>query len=243
MAVPTKSKDKKIIGQRTTWTWPHYPETIYWLQLQRDDELKNDKAFRRFRRYRGINATIVILSASVVEGFLIECLESFADRFQAEDTMVKRLSHDYLRRLERANQYDRQLLFKIATGKTIDEHLGGEDVPIVKAISNLFKLRNCVAHARPISYVSHGEKHQDFDEYLYEMEGQFAVVEKYLIHTKKLLHASDGYSVNDLLENKCVDFFAEQVKPYIDEVLKHLNNSNKFGVQHSVNVAFRQFLK
>src|ERR1017187_2326776 len=99
----TKPKKGKIEGRRERWTWPHYPETIYWIQQQRNEASKTDKAFLRFRFCRGLNATIVILSATIIEGFINECLESFANRFEEIDTMDHRLNHEFLNQLNRAN--------------------------------------------------------------------------------------------------------------------------------------------
>ena len=235
----------------TKETWPHYPPVIAFIQQQRNAELKKSMAFRRFNVHRGMNATIVILACSSVEGFQKDCLETFASILNDKGTMTNRLYHHYLERVISAEQVERQTLFKIATGATLEEQLAGKKLKINfrgnflkveanMAIQRLFMFRNCLAHARPMTYIHYGEKDEDTEEAIFKMEQKgFGKIEEFLIENGIFLK-SIGANVNECLMDDSVDFFAALVRPYMEEVCNVLPMQDKiFSMQHLIKVAFR----
>jgi hypothetical protein len=102
-----KSRLKEVAENKTVFSyhrrliWPSFPETISWLQKSRVSR-ENIQAFvKGYETNRGTNATIILLSAACIEGFLVECLNTYAlgHRFSSKDTFEGRLDHDFLRRV------------------------------------------------------------------------------------------------------------------------------------------------
>ena len=122
--------DKPITARRISSVWQAAPSMIEWLQRERKSAKASDTVFGVL--HKGINSTIVLLSASCIEGFLGESLQTFEYAFSPKDTFDNRLRHDYYERVSRATFAELSKLFSIAVGKPFSELL--KDEPVQKHV-------------------------------------------------------------------------------------------------------------
>lgn len=208
--------------------WPHFPQTITWLQLERDARLSKTKLFRKERHYKGINASIIVLSAACIDGFLSDCLQTFAGgKFTRNDTFVNRLDNEFLRRAKRATFKESKDLFALALGKPLDELISNEDIR--NGVNALFNFRNGVAHARSESFETYDDNEQEQE---WQVTGQYEQLNKYL-KSKHLIGNAEH-----LFQNAIVDHFAALVKPYIQSVLLILPKESVKKMDREVRFAF-----
>ena len=114
--------DKKITSRHISFVWAAFPSTIEWIQIQRDSSKPTDKLLRSQLKQNGINQTIILLSAACIEGFLVECLQSFASgELNSKNTFDNRLNRDYLEQVSKATFRDFSELFRLAVGKPLSE--------------------------------------------------------------------------------------------------------------------------
>ncbi len=221
--------DKQVTAWWTSIVWATVPSTIEWLQRERESAKSIDSPHKNL--HRGINSTIVLLSASCIEGFLVECLQSFASRIHLKDTFHNRLSLDYIERVSTATYAKMSGLFRVAVGKSLDELL--ENQQIHKQVKNLFKFRNGLAHGRSAEYRSYSKNYSGKREF--EAHGQYKEVEEYLIKNK--LISGNEIGRQDLFSDKIADHFASLVEPYIRCVVSVLPKEQSETMSHLVEVA------
>lgn len=228
-------KIKREIDRITSYSeqpvWTTFPVTIKWMREQRDAIKTSELPTQYFRR-QGMNATIILLSAACLEGFLVECLSSFAigNRFASKDTFQGRLDHDFLQRISSATFGDFPDLFRLTLGHPISELLADEK--LLKGVRTLIDFRNGIAHGRSVVYLK-GEQHLDEDDY--EIGNQYERVHEYL-EQQKLIFAS-----HDLFDNKEVaDHFVGLIKPYMEAVVALLPVPQSDNVKALVKLAWKQ---
>lgn len=230
MSEPTSYIEKTI--------WTAYPTTIKILQGTRGGELEPKERVTLFERNRGINATIILLSALTIEGFLVDCLSSFVvgNRFSNKNTFEGRLDHHILNKISTATFGDFPELFRLTLGKPLAECI--TDERLLNSVRILIKFRNGLAHARSVVYSV-----QDFDFFnfigqidgftFHEIENQYKDIHEYL--SENGLVWGDG----DLFQNDIADHFAALVKPYIDAVIPILPVPQSDNVKTLIELAFR----
>jgi hypothetical protein len=234
----SETRDELIISYLETAIWITYPTTIMVLQSARGGDLKPIERAKFYERNRGINATIILLSALTIEGFLVECLSSYAVgyRFSDENTFEGRLDHDFLTRISTATFGDFPELFRLTLGKPLSECI--TDKTLLDSVRILIKFRNRLAHARSVVYAVHDYEfrniHGDIDGFThYEMENQYREIHEYL-EKKRLV-----FDNRDLFKNDIADHFTGLVKPYIDAVIPLLPVPQSDYVKTLVASAFR----
>jgi len=164
-----------------------------------------------YEKNRGLNATIILLSALTIEGFLVDCLSCFTmgSEFSPMNSFESRLNHAFRKITDRATFGEFQELFRIALGAPLSEMI--KDKKLIEGIKALINFRNGLAHARSVVYKTYEiDLEQEVD---YEVESQYAEVHTYL---KKL---NLVYKEEDFYINKIADHFADLVKPYINAVI------------------------
>ena len=182
-------ENKRIAKYAVDTVWITLPSVIASLQESRSIQHPAKTILQSQFRHRGSNVTIVLLSAACIEGFLAECLESFADKLQAKETFAGRLNHEFLGRLATAAFRTKSDLFTIPLGKTLKNALDGK--PIQKDVEILFSFRNCLAHANSVFYLHYEDNESDGMEFV--LEGKYGLVRKYLFE-KGLLTESLGFA-------------------------------------------------
>jgi hypothetical protein len=227
MRQPQKQKKQKIAADKdrvpvsfiTYHAWINYPTVISFLQQSRD-ELMTNPYFQHSTQYKGMNATIIILTTCAIEGFLCECLKTFANPFKPVTTMQDRLERDYLQAVNWATLDKMPDLFKAATGKSLSELFN--DATMSEKLEMLSSLRNTLAHGKSVAYANymfydiHTPTHID----QYEPRGKYATVEKYLIKHRLIRRGID-------FKTKAVaDFFAPLFMLYYQAALKLLPTDN-----------------
>lgn len=208
--------DKPLTARRISSLWQTTPSMIEWLQRERKSAQKIDTTFGML--HQGINSSIVLLSASCIEGFLVECLQSFEFAFHAKDTFEKRLRHDYYERVSKSTFNEISGFFTIALGKSLSELM--KKKPIHKDIEILFRFRNGLAHGRSVEHRSYSEYGSDQSTWEFETWGSYKIVEQYLI--EKELCSKEQVGKQDLFSNGIADHFAALIEPYIRDVVSIL---------------------
>ena len=194
--------------------WGTFPSTIYWLRLERDAAISRDPKFRTKPHYRGINATIVLLSAACIEGFLVESLTWQVLFNREKSTAFQRRMEDALScRISKATFDEFPDLFRVVLGKPLSDLIS--DKSLLEGVRALITFRNGVAHARSTHYVIDDES--DPNEIKFEVDGQYEVLDKYLI-SKNLRQPQSQVIYTD----EIADHFADLVEPYINEVISVL---------------------
>ena len=110
--------DKPLTSYHESAIWTAFPSTIKWLQGERKKIQTPAERAQHYNRQRGMNATIILLSAACIEGFLVECLKSFTIgyRFSPKNTIEGRLDHDFLKRISTATFGQFPDLFRLTLG-------------------------------------------------------------------------------------------------------------------------------
>jgi hypothetical protein len=225
-----KHENKKIVGYSTHPIWPNLPVTISWLRGQRDTIRPSDLQKLYFRR-QGMNATIILLSATCLEGFLVECLSSFAmgNMFAPKDTFKGRLDHDFLRRVSTATFGEFPDLFRLTLGKAPSELI--QNTKLMEGVQILIAFRNGIAHARSVHFQAYTENLEEEDEF--EIGDQYRKIHNYL-ERQKLVAGRD-----DLFSNQIADHFASLVRPYMEAVVALLPVPQSDNVKDLVKSAWK----
>ena len=208
---------------------------VKWLQQDRNKVKTQAERIEFHERNRGINATIVLLSAACLEGFLVECLNSFiiGSRFAPHDTFEGRLDHAFLKKVSRATFKDFPELFTLTLGRPLEEAL--DNKPLIDGVRLLFNFRNGIAHARSVVYQTYEDDLEDDVDY--EIENQYEKIHEYLKQRKRI------YRHEELFKNEIADHFAGFVNPYIDAVVPLLPVPQSNNVKILVALAFRSPVK
>src|SRR5712671_147501 len=183
------NSDKNVTSYSEHPIWTTSPATVKWLQKQRST-FKTEKHFAELNeRLRGINATIILLSAACIEGFLVECLLSYAigNRFSSKNTFEGRLDHAFLKQVSKAMFRDFPELFTLTLGKPLEQLI--TDKPLIEGVKFLFNFRNGIAHGRSVVYQTYAiDLEDDVD---YEMENQYKAIHEYLEEKRLIFRDAD----------------------------------------------------
>ena len=234
-ATKPESSDKKVISYFDRAIWTTFHSMVHLLQNDRNSIKTLAERIESNEKSRGVNATIVLISAACLEGFLVECLNSFiiGSRFAPKNTFEGRLDHAFLKRVSMATFKDFKELFTLTLGKPLEDLI--ENAPLIDGVRFLFQFRNGIAHARSIVYQAYiGDLTDDVD---YEIESQYKAIHDYL-EKKNLISGHE-----DLFKDKIADHFAGFVKPYIDAVVPLLPVPQSDGVKILVALAYKSKAK
>ncbi len=133
--------------------WDSLPININWQIHHRDNDnfsLLEDKV-QNIRE--GINISIILNTASMVEGYLEEKIRIIYDvqtKSKQFSEMDKRLRKKFIDDLINSNFDKYNDYYNLIVGKKINEILGSENLELWKDIGYLFKIRNIVAHSQSL---------------------------------------------------------------------------------------------
>jgi hypothetical protein len=229
-----ENPEKKITSYSEYTIWTTFPATIKWLQKERDVFSTKNKSGEFYERLRGINSTIILLSAACLEGFLVECLSCYTIgvRLMEKNTLEEKAEHAFLKKVSESTFSKLPELFSLKLGKPLEELI--KDKSLIEGVEIIFKFRNKIAHAVSPIYQTHVTDFEDDIEY--EMEKQYKVIHDYL-KKKKLIGQNE-----DLFQGKIADHFASFVKPYMEAVLRLLPPIQSDNVKTLVAQAHRDKL-
>ena len=228
----TEQLDRPPTSYHENEIWTAFPSTIKWLQSERGNKfILQLNGAQNYKRHRGMNATIILLSAACIEGFLVECLKSFAIgyRFSPKNTIEGRLDHDFLKRISTARFRDFPDLFRLTLGKPISELILRPELN--EGVDNLIRFRNGIAHARSVVYETRADDLEDNVEY--EIEKQYKEVHKYL-EKENLVYRNE-----EIFNDKTADHFANLVHPYTEAVASLLPVPQSDNVKALIKFAFK----
>ncbi len=224
----TKLNDTKLLSYTENPVWISFPVTIIWMQNQRN----KFNSLHDFEKIRGINITIILLSAACVEGFLVECLMTYVigNRFVSSETDEGKAKQDLYKRISQATFGDFRELFREILGKTISECIN--EPSLIEGILALIDFRNGVAHARSVVYEKFGNMFKNTETN--KVGNQYKTVHDYL--EKNKLICTQG----DLFVSDISDHFSNLIKPYIIKVLSLLPSPQSDNVKTLVDIAFKE---
>ena len=228
---PKVDLNKKVASYFERPVWTAFPSTILLLQQSRPrNQIAKELADTHNSR-SGTNATIILLSAACIEGFLVECLKSFTigNRFASKNTFEGRMEHDFLRRISTARFRDFADLFTLTLGQPISELVS--DKTLIQGVLALISFRNGIAHARSVVYESEDFDVDDYNEYT--IDAQYKGIHEYLEKMKLV------YQHDDFFNDAVADHFAKLVKPYLNTVVELLPVPQSDNVKSLVKFAFR----
>lgn len=232
--------EKEFNSFNESQIWITYPQTIRMLIENRIMPKTGKEWAENYYRIQGINATIILLSALTIEGFLTHCLTkmSCGSRFKPSDDYKSRLDYEFHQRAMRATFNEFPSLFRIVLGKDPAELIN--DDKLINGVRALISFRNGLAHSKPVVYLGldhEFENHLGQTDYVteYEMDAQYKPVHDYLIEAKLLFVEDDK-----IFTPKIAAHFYGLVEPYINALLKNLPKEHIGDVEHHVNLAFRK---
>ena len=237
---------KKVEVQKTEHVWVTLPTVIDALKLSRQFQIETKLTVQKSFLSRGVNATIILLAAASIEGFLTECLEAFGDRMLGHDKFDERLLHFYLSRVSWASIEDKCKLFNLPLGNTLGELMG--DIPIQKDFEALCKLRNCLAHANSFHYSLYEFKENEME--FFPTKAEIKSVRKHLLEIGLLTllppvppkEAGDPAftitGIEEMFTNKVADHYADLSQKYMEKVIKLLPQPHKSSMKGMVDTAF-----
>ena len=235
-----KKPEKDFTSFNELQIWITYPQTIRMLIENRISPKSGEERAENYCRLQGINATIILLSALTIEGFLTHCLTAMScgSRFKPNDDFKSRLDYEFHQRATRATFNDFPSLFRIVLGKDPAELINDEK--LIKGVRALISFRNGLAHSKPVVHfgLDHElQNHLGETDYLteYEMEAQYKPVHDYLMEAKLIFFEDDKIFTPEIAAH-----FYGLVEPYINALLKNLPKRGVADVKQHVKLAFRK---
>jgi hypothetical protein len=225
------NSNKKPLLYVENLVWHTFPRMVKWLQKERNT-CKTGNHFNLQLQNRGFNATIILLSATCIEGFLVECLLSYTigSIYPKNETFEGRLEYSFREKTLRATFSEFRDLFKLAMGQPLDELVPNKK--LIEGVQALISFRNGLAHGRSVSFKV--EKYGSTDNTVFEMGSQYKNVHAYLKKQKIV------FSDENIISNDIADHFAALIKPYIDAVVPLLPVPQSDSVKILVSMAFNE---
>ena len=137
--------------------WDSLPVCIMWQQYHRNsDRSSGDFPFITEKVQNieeGINMSIILNAASMVEGYLEEKIRMLYEQRMRDqpDDFEMRQKENFFTQVEKATFEKYNDIYQIVTGKKLNEIIGNKHMELWKCIKYLFKLRNIVAHSQSLA--------------------------------------------------------------------------------------------
>jgi hypothetical protein len=227
---------RMLLEQYSHPIWPSLPVTIKLLKNNRNKLTSDGKPNAPYPARRGINATIILLSATCVEGFLVDSLMTFVSWFEffKNDDLKTRLYLDLSERISGATFKDLQDLFTLTLGKTIKDLIN--DDQLIESIRSLIAFRNGIAHCRSFAYSVYASDINDIGSGMEtEIKKQYRQVIEY-IRQRDLIAKNN---VNPFMD-EVADHFSDLIFPYMDAVVKILPQEQIKDLKTDVDWAKKQ---
>lgn len=187
--------------------WWYLPSLIEFLQKSR---LENpDQEY-------SMNISIILHSATILEGFLNELLSEYIGESINDKTWKHRLNHELNSRIEKSSWGDLQYLYKLIFGKDLSSNT---DNDTWKGINSLFDFRNMLTHGKIIRlnvYKENGARKA-------KLTGKYEKVYNFLSNEKKLIEKVNlemEYPSIDLVTNKAADYYWRTTFQFLTQVYK-----------------------
>lgn len=204
--------------------WWYLPSLVKFLRKSR---LEN------FSEMYCMNISIILHSATIIEGFMNELLSEFIGESIRDETLNDRLNKELNQRIERSSWNDLQYLYKLIFGKELSTDT---DNDTWKGINSLFDFRNMLTHGKIIRlsvFNDNGKrKIQLFGKY--EKVYNFLAKEKKVI--EKVYQKGDSASVN-LITNESADYYWFTTLEFIEQIFM-LNRKIVPSIETSFEIAF-----
>lgn len=232
--------------ENLTPIWDSLPSNISWQIYYRDKENYSLVADRIQNLREGINISIVMNTASMIEGYLEEKIRIILFKQIQSKTLTefdKRLQNNFIKDLSNATFSKYNELYRVMLGIDLLELLGSSNNELWKDIQYLFKVRNIVAHSQSlqmeIDIDSDSEKAAEV-----QFIGKFKDIQDYFV--ERSINPStfpEGTNFKSMFFNDYVaNYFFMKAKLFIicmDQKLKEIGIIEKY----ILNVILRDYSK
>jgi hypothetical protein len=210
------------ISHNAWWTLPTF---ISWLLKQRK---------RNIRQAYGINLTVILHSACIIEGFLYELMSSECGTPVYKKSIDDRLLIDLNQRLDNASWQLYQDLFKIVIGKKISDFTTHENW---KAVIILFQLRNLLTHGKTIELKFYNKERVEP-----VLSGKYSTLYTYYKEIKLIDIKSDDFipGAVDFVTSESADYFYNETKFLLEQLNEKIGKSESYNglISDSYDIAF-----
>lgn len=197
-----------------SFAWWSMPKFIDWL--------KNQRKFNPNETF-GINLTIILQSATLIEGYLYELLSGECEGPLYNKSMEDRLLIDLNNRLSKASWLNYQELFLLIIGKKLSDFIDKESW---KAINILFQLRNLLTHGKSVElkFYSRSQKEP-------EIKGKYKTIYEYYKEVKIIDVKSDDFAPGAVgfVTSESADFFFRKSRNLMDILYEKIGKSEKYN--------------
>lgn len=202
--------------------WWVLPDLIDWLIKKR--QLKKSPSY-------GINLTIILQTACLIEGFLYELISTEIGTPVYKKSLNDRLLIDLNLRLENASWILYQDLFKIVFAKKISDYTTNHNW---KAINMLFNLRNMLTHGKTVELKFYDDKQLEPI-----FTGKYSNLYSYYKEVKLIDVKSKAFIAGnvDFVSMESADYFYQEGKFLLEQLYLKIGNTNE-QIATSYEMAF-----
>lgn len=204
--------------------WWYLPSLIEFLRKSRLDN---------FNEMYCMNISIILHSATIIEGFINEVLSEFIGENVDDKSLEDRLNHELNQRIDKSSWGDLQYLYKLIFGNDLSQVV---DNDTWKGINSLFDFRNMLTHGKIIRlsvFVENGIRKAKFS-------GKYDKVYNFLANEKKVVEKIDlkrEFPTVDLITNESADLYWKMTLRFINQLFE-VHKINVPLIINSFEIAF-----
>lgn len=161
-----------------------------------------------------INVSLILNSATVIEGLVYETISKSFGRFENRDSLHNRLMVEFSDRIEKSSWTDLQNIYKIVFDNELSKVVTQD---IWRNTQSLFDFRNMIVHGKSLNIsiiLKNDDKTTETKIY-----GKYKKIYDFLVNEKKVVNKSsigrDGYPIITLINNDSGDFYWETAREFI----------------------------
>lgn len=207
--------------------WWYLPSLIEFLRKSR---LEN------FNVMYCMNISIILHSATIIEGFLNELLSDGIGENINNKTIEDRLNHELNQRIDKSSWGDLQYLYKLIFGNELFRDV---DNGTWKTVTSLFDFRNMLTHGKIIRLSVFKEKGVRKARFF----GKYENVYNFLANEKKVIEKIDlntEFPNFSLITNKSADLYWETTISFLRQIFEIRRNKVP-TMESSFEIAFEDF--
>lgn len=209
-------------------------ETMAWWNLPPLIEFMRKSRIENTSITDSMNISIILHSATIIEGFINELLNSALGYIGDNPTRIGRLESEFKQHLEKSSWIELQYLYKIMFGTDLSSDCTNE---IWKSVISLFDLRNILTHSKRIrvtAYEDNGTRKIKMDK-KYKKIYDFLALEKKIIELVDITHK---YPEISIISNESADFFWDITTQFIYQIID-IRKGEVNNIKDSVEKSFK----
>jgi len=190
--------------------WTSIPNFIKWLQILR----------KKSKHSHSINLTIILHSATLIEGLLFDMLESEMGRPVRTKRLEDRLLIELIRRLENSTWTQYIEIFELVANKKLSSFTNNQTW---KGINALFHLRNMLTHGKSFELKFYKDNPKEP-----KITTKYSNIVNYLKEVKVINTKEKGYNpkLMSIITNESADHFYKLTDKFLGDLYKkHIKNN------------------